>query len=78
MAGLRNAIDRALGGVDGLTVRASGPPELLEALAQSLAGRDVRVVLAPEERPGLRVGIHTTRIAVAVSGWLQPVKEDAA
>jgi hypothetical protein len=78
MAGLRNAIDRALGGVDGLTVRASGPPELLEALAQSLAGRDVRVVLAPEEGPGLRVGIHTTRIAVAVSGWLQPVEEDAA
>jgi hypothetical protein len=78
MAGLRTAMDRALGGVDGLTVRACGPPELLEALAQSLAGRDVRLVLATEEGPGLRVGIEATRIAVAMSGWLQPIEEDAA
>jgi hypothetical protein len=78
MAGLRSAIDRALGGVDGLTVRASGPAELLETFAQSLAGRDVCLVLAPEDGPGLRVGIESTRIAVAVSGWLQPSEEDAA
>jgi hypothetical protein len=78
VADLHIAIDKALAGADGITVRAAGPRELLEGLERTLAGRDLRLVLAPDERSELRVAIGATHIELALSAWLQRIGEDPA
>ena len=61
-----------------MTIRAAGPRELLESLERALAGRDLRLVLVPDERPEVRVAIETTQIELALSAWLQRIEEGAA
>jgi hypothetical protein len=78
LTALRAAVDRALAGEEGLTIRATGPCELVEALGRTLAEQGHRVVVAPGERPELRLTFEDTRIELATQAWLRRMEEDAA